>query len=75
MSVHQSRGAWEVRWRESGGRARSKRFHDEPQANAFDAAVKIAKLAGDKAERGASESIYPYRSACRAEATVPYSLP
>ena len=39
MSVREDRGAWEVRWRDSSGRRRAKRFRFEAAARAFDAAL------------------------------------
>ena len=63
MSVHPSRGAWEVRWREPGGKARSKRLHDEAKAHELDAELRQAKHARTFSPGpGASESIYPYET-------------
>ncbi len=63
MSVHADRGGWQVRWREPGGTARSRRFSEEEDARRFDRALRAQE--GPRAvlaERGSSESIYPYET-------------
>jgi hypothetical protein len=66
MSVRFHRGGWEVRWRDSAGRQRSRRFHEEGQARAFDdalAEVSPATRRADTAKHGRSDGIYPYETA------------
>lgn len=66
MSASFHRGAWEVRWRDSSGRRRSKRFgNDERTARIFDDAVSdVGKTDRKVAEKlpGAGGSVYPYET-------------
>ena len=39
MSCSNAKGGWEVRWRDSTGRQRSRRFNAEETAKAFDEAI------------------------------------
>jgi integrase len=66
MSASFHRGAWEVRWRDSSGRRRSKRFgDDERTARTFDDAVndvgKTDRKVADKLP-GAGGGVYPYET-------------
>lgn len=61
MSLSYAKGAWEVRWRDSTGRQRAKRFREESAARAFDES--IGELAtGERARRrhGQAGGVYPY---------------
>jgi integrase len=66
MSVRQDRGAWEVRWRDSSGRRRAKRFKDEPSARAFDGAlgeVDPSERRAGTASYGSQGGVYAYETA------------
>jgi integrase len=61
MSVRQDRGAWEVRWRDSAGTRRAKRFRSEEAARAYDEAIREVSPTGrrsDTARRGSG--VYSY---------------
>lgn len=66
MSASFHRGAWEVRWRDSSGRRRSKRFgDDEHTARIFDEAVNdVGKTDRKAVEKlpGAGGGVYPYET-------------
>jgi integrase len=65
MSYSLTRGAWEVRWRGSDGRQRSRRFgDDERAAQAFDEAIhdQGSRNASNRAT-GESGGVYPYETA------------
>jgi integrase len=64
MSYSYARGAWEVRWRDSNGRQRSRRFDDEAPAKAFDEAIHEQKVKERKRlDYGQGGGIYPYPTA------------
>jgi hypothetical protein len=66
MSYSFVKGAWEVRWRDSVGRQRSRRFHDEELARAFDEAVRDVEPDSRAVNRTAGNSkggVYPYSTA------------
>jgi len=63
MSVREHRGGWEVRWRDSAGRSRAKRFASEDSARAYDEAlseVSPAARRSDTARFGRSGGVYSY---------------
>jgi integrase len=65
MSIRHHRGGWEVRWRDSGGKQRARRFPSEDAARAFDAAlseVSPASRRTDTATHGRSGGVYSYRT-------------
>lgn len=65
MSASFHRGGWEVRWRDSGGRRRARRFSTEEAARAFDEAiaeVSPAARRSDTSRHGRSGGVYPYRT-------------
>jgi integrase len=61
LSVHADRGSWIVRWRDSSGRQRGKRFASEELGRAFDAGLQEV---GPRERRGPAASagagVYPY---------------
>jgi len=62
-SVREHRGGWEVRWRDSAGRQRSKRFSSEDAAHAYDAAISEVSPSSrrpDTAKLGAGGGVYSY---------------
>jgi hypothetical protein len=60
MSCSYAKGAWEVRWRDTAGRQRSKRFKDEAAARAFDGAIRDqATGERDKGRHGQAGGVYP----------------
>jgi integrase len=67
MSASYHRGGWEVRWRDSDGRRRAKRFkQDESAARAFDEAlneVTPQDRRSDTATYGSQSNVYPYDTA------------
>lgn len=66
MSVRFHRGGWEVRWRDSAGKQRSRRFPEEGPARAFDdalAEVSPMMRRADTAKHGRSDGIYSYETA------------
>ncbi len=61
MSVREDRGAWEVRWRDSDGRRRAKRFRSEPAARELDAALLETQPAARSREKGRrADGVYSY---------------
>jgi integrase len=63
MSYSLAKGAWEVRWRDSTGRQRSRRFKTEEAASEFDESLQDqVKAARGKARYGASGGVYPYKT-------------
>ncbi len=66
MSVRFHRGGWEVRWRDSDGRERSRRLPSEAAARAFDEAIaEVAPGArrADTARHGRNGGVYSYATA------------
>jgi integrase len=64
MSCSYAKGAWEVRWRDTAGRQRSKRFKDEAAARAFDGAIRDQATGDrDKGRHGQAGGVYPYKMA------------
>jgi integrase len=64
MSCSYAKGAWEVRWRDSKGRQRSRRFDEEAPAKAFDEAIHDQKVKERKrTDYGKSGGVYPYETA------------
>jgi hypothetical protein len=65
MSYRFAKGRYEVRWRDSTGRHRSKRFRDEDAARAFDESIHDHD-AGERSKssrHGQSGGFYPYETA------------
>jgi integrase len=65
MSVRFHRGGWEVRWRDSAGKQRARRFPEEAPARAFDdalAEVSPVMRRTDTIKHGRSDGIYPYET-------------
>jgi integrase len=63
MSCSFAKGAWEVRWRDSNGRQRSRRFKEEEPAQAFDEAISGVdpdERRKNKAGYGSQGGVYPY---------------
>lgn len=63
MSYSFAKGAWEVRWRDSDSRQRSRRFKSEEAASAFDEALREVTPTtrrADTAAYGAQSNVYPY---------------
>ena len=65
MSYSSAKGGWEVRWRDSTGRQRSRRFNAEETAREFDAAIHDHERSERRREtrHGQSGGIYPYETA------------
>ena len=64
MSYRFAKGSWEVRWRDSTGRHRSKRFDTERSAKDFDEAIHDHGLAErQQTQYGSSGGVYPYETA------------
>ena len=65
MSYSNAKGGWEVRWRDSTGRQRSRRFKSEETAREFDEAIHDHELSERRKEtpHGRSGGIYPYETA------------
>ena len=64
MSCSYAKGAWEVRWRDSTGRQRSRRFHEEAAAKEFDEAIHDVKSEQRKSTKyGSGGGVYPYQTA------------
>jgi integrase len=64
MSCSHAKGAWEVRWRDSDGRQRSRRFEFEEPAREFDRAMHDQGTRERKrADYGSSGGVYPYQTA------------
>ena len=63
VSVSHHRGGWEVRWRDSTGKRRARRFASEDEARAFDEAIaEVSPTArrADTAKHGRSGGVYSY---------------
>jgi len=61
VSYRIAKGGWEVRWRDTSGRHRSKRFRDEKDAKAFDDAIRtLAAEERPRARQGQAGGVYPY---------------
>jgi integrase len=66
VSVSFHRNGWEVRWRDSEGRRRARRFDSEDAARAFDEAianVSPTPRRADTAKQGRRDGIYSYATA------------
>jgi integrase len=66
MSYSLAKGAWEVRWRDSDGKQRSRRFKEQELAQAFDEAiggVNSRERRNGKAGYGSQGGVYPYTTA------------
>ena len=66
MSCSYANGGWEVRWRDSTGRQRSRRFQTEEAAREFDGALhehKRTERFGRQEGHGRSSGVYPYTTA------------
>jgi integrase len=66
MSCSYANGGWEVRWRDSTGRQRSRRFQTEEAAREFDGALhehKRTERFGRQKGHGRSSGVYPYTTA------------
>ncbi len=65
MSYRFAKGGWEVRWRDTTGRHRSRRFHSEETAKEFDESIHDYERSERRREprRGQSGGIYPYETA------------
>jgi integrase len=64
VSCSYAKGAWEVRWRDSEGRQRSRRFEFEAPAREFDAAMHEQKTKErGRTDYGSRGSVYPYETA------------
>jgi integrase len=64
MSYSYAKGAWEVRWRDPGGRQRSRRFDEEAPAKAFDEAIHDQQVKERKRlDYGQGGGVYPYPTA------------
>jgi hypothetical protein len=66
VSVRFHRGGWEVRWRDSDGRERSRRLPSEAAARAFDEAIaEVAPGArrADTIRHGRNSGVYSYATA------------
>jgi len=65
MSYSFARGKWEVRWRDTTGRQRSRRFRSEEAAEEFDKSIhdheQVERRRGNK--HGSSGGVYPYETA------------
>ncbi len=64
MSYRLVQGRYEVRWRDSSGRHRSKRFHDEDAAREFDESIHDHDVPERTKSRrhGQSGGVYPYET-------------
>jgi integrase len=64
MSYRLAKGRYEVRWRDSSGRHRSKRFRDEDTAREFDASIHDHDVVERSKNRrhGQSGGVYPYET-------------
>ncbi len=64
MSYRLVKGRYEVRWRDSSGRHRSKRFRDEDAAREFDASIHDHDVVERSKSRrhGQSGGVYPYET-------------
>ncbi len=63
MSCSVAKGGWEVRWRDSTGRQRSRRFASEEAAHEFDGSMHERKRVERRDRHGHSGGVYPYITA------------
>lgn len=64
MSYSYAKGGWEVRWRDSAGRQRSRRFRGEEAAKAFNESIHDQeRTERSKGKHGSSGGVYPYETA------------
>ena len=64
MSCSYAKGAWEVRWRDSAGRQRSRRFGSEDSAREFDSSIHHHDVRERKrTQYGSSGGVYAYKTA------------
>ena len=64
MSYRLAQGRWEVRWRDSTGRHRSRRFRDEEAAKEFDESIHDHDVAERRrGKHGQSGGVYAYETA------------
>jgi hypothetical protein len=65
MSCSKAKGGWEVRWRDSADRQRSRRFNAEETAREFDTAIHDHERTERRREtrHGQSGGVYPYETA------------
>jgi integrase len=66
MSCSFAKGAWEVRWRDTDGKQRSRRFKEQALAEAFDEAVSDvgpSERSKRTAGYGSQGGVYPYATA------------
>ncbi|MGH2831997.1 MAG: hypothetical protein ACRDK2_04405, partial [Solirubrobacteraceae bacterium] len=64
MSYRLAQGRWEVRWRDSSGRHRSKRFPTEEAAQEFDSSIHDQEVDARRKhnEYGKGGGVYPYET-------------
>jgi integrase len=63
MSCSVAKGGWEVRWRDSNGRQRSRRFTSEEAAREFDGSMHEHKRVERRNRHGHSGGVYSYSTA------------
>jgi integrase len=63
MSCSVAKGGWEVRWRDSTGRQRSRRFTSEEAAREFDGSMHEHKRVERRDRQGHSGGVYSYATA------------
>ena len=64
MSYRLAKGSWEVRWRDSTGRHRSRRFRSEEAAKEFDESIHDHEVTERKrTSYGSNNGVYPYETA------------
>jgi integrase len=63
MSCSVAKGGWEVRWRDSTGRQRSRRFTSEEAAREFDGSMHEHKRVERRNRHGHSGGVYSYSTA------------
>jgi hypothetical protein len=64
MSYRLAKGRWEVRWRDSSGRHRSRRFRSEEAAQEFDESIHDHEVKERKQTNyGSRGGVYPYETA------------
>jgi len=63
MSCSAAKGGWEVRWRDSTGRQRSRRFASEEAAREFDGSMHEHKRVERRDRHGHSGGVYSYATA------------
>lgn len=65
MSCRPAKGRWEVRWRDSAGRHRSRRFREREAAREFDEAihdVDVSDRSSASARKISGGGVYPYET-------------